>query len=597
MKKKTVLLIVLYISVLSFAGYTQEGQTSERLDRGVIALPTGPGTMYIGWRLLQSDPKNVGFNVYRIVAGEDVEYQKVNERPIKSSTNFIDKTVIPGQPYRYIVKVLINGEEIDCLGMGYARALKFNRFYLSIPMKGNYTPKRVAIADLDGDGAYDYVIQQPATNIDPAADRARRASPESTPDSVVYHYGLGWVGSKEPYKLEAYSSKGKFMWRYDMGWAIESGTWYAPYVVYDVDGDGYAEVYTKAGAGDPREPYGAVVEGPEYLVKLDGRSGEVVDQTDWVDRTGYSIYNRYSRNYLAIAYLNGKDPSVVLSRGTYDLIKTAAYDKNLEQVWYWESTGEYNDYRGQAEHGLTAVDVDGDGRDELILGAAALNDDGTGLWTTGTGHGNVCKVADIDPNNPGFEVFKGRETKTESENGLCLVSAKDGSILWCYEKPRTKGVASGMIGDFDPKYPGMECYAVENNLDTLWFYTAHGEPIPPKNIKTKQVQPVWWDSDVQKELVDNGEIFKYDGGVLGEIEGEIIAIADVLGDWREEIITSLEGEIRIYSTTIPTDTARPCLMQDRLYRTNVAAFFPMGYFRVPELGGYPMPTADQNAGD
>ena len=76
--------------------------------------------------------------------------------------------------------------------------------------------------------------------------------------------------------------------------------------------------------------------------------------------------------------------------------------------------------------------------------------------------------------------------------------------------------------------------------------------------------------------------------MLGEIEGKIIAIANVLGDWREEIITSLEGELRIYSTTIPSDTARPCLMQYRLYRTNVASSFPSGYFRVPQLAGYLM---------
>ena len=191
--------------------------------------------------------------------------------------------------------------------------------------------------------------------------------------------------------------------------------------------------------------------------------------------------------------------------------------------------------------------------------------------------------------HPGLEIYIGRETKTEAAKGLCLVSAADGKDLWCYDKPAQMGVSSGMIGDFDPASPGMECYAISNDLDRIWFYAADGRSLSAKNIKAKDVQPVWWDADQQKEILQQGQVLKFGGDALLEIEGKVIAIADVIGDWREEIITAMEGELRIYSTTITTDMAKICLMQDGLYRNNVSAFFSMGYLRAAQLGGYSMP--------
>ena len=91
----------------------------------------------------------------------------------------------------------------------------------------------------------------------------------------------------------------------------------------------------------------------------------------------------------------------------------------------------------------------------------------------------------------------------------------------------------------------------------------------------------FWDTDNQRELVGDGKIFDYKGTTVFNttVEGEIIAIADIWGDWREEIITSVPGEIRIYSSTILANTRNTCLLQDPIYR-NDFAHSSAGYYHV-----------------
>ena len=173
------------------------------------------------------------------------------------------------------------------------------RPYVRVKLSGDYDIKRIGVGDLDGDGAYEYVIQQPDFNTDP------------------YQKPGYWKKSTTTYKIEAYRLDGTILWRYDQGWSIEAGTWYAPWVVYDLDGDGKAEVYAKAGEGDPRDETGLVTSGPEYLVKLDGLTGKIVARCDWLSREGFDEYNYYQRNMLGVAYLDGKTP--VADRPARDL--------------------------------------------------------------------------------------------------------------------------------------------------------------------------------------------------------------------------------------------------------------------------------------
>ena len=105
---------------------------------------------------------------------------------------------------------------------------------------------------------------------------------------------------------------------------------------------------------------------------------------------------------------------------------------------------------------------------------------------------------------------------------------------------------------------------------------------------TLSPRPVYWDADPQRELNPGGRVRDYEGEDYGRIDGKVMAIVDCLGDWREEIIAGVEGELRIYTTTIPAKNRRVCLMQDRKYRTDVAVQ-SMGYYYPPIEGGVPLP--------
>ena len=540
---------------------------AEKLDHGFVAVEREDGSVFLSWRLLKTDAKDIGYILSRQCLESSLEPANVllHSRSLQlKSTNFIDKTAEKDKAYLYTLSKAGESLEPEVLGSYIIRLTGDAKPYLSIPLEGPYDFQKVGIADLDGDGTYEYIIKQPNFNTDP------------------YQQPGYWKRSTTTYKLEAYRLNGTMMWRYDMGWSIEAGIWYSPWIVYDVDGDGKAEVYCKAGEGDPRDEKGLVQTGPEYLVKIDGQTGKVVAKTEWLSRDGFSDYNRYCRNFLTVAYLDGKTPSLIMQRGTYNLIKIQALDKNFNQIWYWEAPQEKRKYRGQSSHGLISADVDWDDKDELVIGAAVIDDNGKGLWTLEMGHPDICYVADIDPANPGLEVFYGFETRQKTD-GMCVVDAKTGRKLWAHKKPTRHLHSQGMAGDILAEYNGMEVYAGERDFKERWLYSANGKLIEFKETGSLTPRPVWWDSDPQKEVVLSGAIRDWAGKAIQPIKGRIIAVVDCLGDHREEVITSLKGELRIYTTTIPTKSRRTCLMQDHQYRLGIVAQ-TMGYYYPAQLG-------------
>lgn len=541
----------------------------EKLDRGAVALRTADG-VYLSWRLLETDPQQAAFGVYRTDGSGPAK--KLNTAPITQTTDFLDGTAPTGTESRY--SITIDGKPETSLPAP-ATALP----YLPIKLQGNYRALNIGIGDLDGDGRLDYVIRQP--------------------DVEIWGFLYTWYRSPDTYKLEAYNADGKFLWRQSMGWGVEMGVWFAPYLVHDLDGDGRAEIAFKGADADPRDAEGMCNEGAEYVTVLDGRTGEVRCRAPWPSRDDFGFSAKpgdiAARNQLAIAYLDGKTPCLIAERGTYGLQKVIAYQmkgNTLETLWKWDNSASGRAFRGQGAHTLHAADVDGDGRDEVILGSSVLEDDGTPLWSTGMGHPDVCCVGDFDAANPGLEISYTLENP-QKQNGVCMVDARTGKVLWGRQEP-TIHVGWGLASDLDATRPGCEAWAREDpktgafsGPPPCWLYSAEGKLIAEGTDAPTTTTVAYWDADVQRELIRGGRASDYQGGAYPPyFEGSVIAVADVIGDWREEVITALPGEVRIYSTTIPAADRRPCLLQDPTYRLAVDDICS-GYYSQPMLGYLP----------
>jgi len=560
------------------AGWAEQ-RVEEKLNRGMLAMPNREGKVYLSWRLLKSDPRRTAFNVYRSVAGGDPT--RLNKEPVATTTDFLDEEPALRRATAYWVRPVQDDRELEPSEQALVKPESWDRAYhTSVKFQGSYRAQKIAVADLNGDGAYDFVVKQPSLSIDPAG------RPNTT--------GL-------TYKLDAYLSDGTFLWRKDLGLGIEPGVWYSPYVAYDFDGDGKAEVAVKTGPENAREPDGRVRKGPEWCSILDGMTGQEVTRADWPLRDPrLGDYNRINRNQVGIAYLDGKTPCLIVARGTYKLMMVDAYeyyDKKLERLWHWEGDDETPVIRSQGSHNMHSADVDEDGRDEVILGACVLDDNGTCLWSAGLGHPDECYVTDVDPKRPGLEIFYAIEPG-RAEDGVCLLEARTGKKIWGI-KQQTFHVGDGMVADIDPSRPGLECWAMEDSRGgstASYMFSADGKPLGTGEDVPGCENWLFWDGDLLREMVRGGgmrrggpdgtSVVKHKGPTLTSgIEGSIMVIADILGDWREELITVVVGELRIYTTTIPATDRRVCLMQDTVYRADVA-HRSMGYEQSPAPGYY-----------
>lgn len=577
------------------AGETaNDGKTGEKLDRGLLAMKKADGSVYLGWRFFGNDAAETVFEVFR--KDGDGDARKIGE--VRDSTNFVDKSAPDSGVASYHISTLIEGwKPVESKSFEIDLGAE-SRDYISIPIteaaKGYMTP---AVADLDGDGAMDFIVKTPDSYLDPAEGN--------------------WHKDKRSYKMHAFSSKGKSLWMNDIGKSVEVGVWYSPYIAYDFDGDGSAEVALKTG-GTTNQPdaipemdeKGRVTGGDEFLSIWDGKTGKEVASAPWPDREGYKGYNFYSRNLIGLAYLDGKTPAIIVVRGTYGMIKIDAYnygDGKLTKLWGWKSTDESapgyhgdGSRDGSGAHFIHAADVDGDGKDEIAYGSFVLDDNGKGLWCLDRkeqgiespgGHPDGTWLGDILPERPGLEIFLSFE-KWQKKNGACLVDARTGEMIWGIDEKSGHFHKAGMCADIDARYPGMECYAKDFELKTrdihhAWMWSADGKIVAEKEVSKWSLQPdtVYWDADPQREVILDGKVVSYpENEEFLEMKeaGRTLMVADIIGDWREEIIRSSKttNEIRIYSSTIPSKTRRPTLLEDPIYRIDVTNA-SMGYNQSP----------------
>jgi rhamnogalacturonan endolyase len=590
------LLLTLTAALLTAHSSSAQKQM-ERLNRGLVAVRTGPNQVYIGWRLFGTEPSHTGFNIYR--GGV-----KVNRKPITNSTNYVDNT---GANSTYTIRPVIHGRELKASEPASVWAQQ----YLSIPLQapaGGTTPDGVAYTyqandcsagDLDGDGQYDIVLKWDPTN---AKDNSQS----------------GYTGNVY---LDAYKLNGTRLWRIDLGRNIRAGAHYTQFMVYDLDGDGKAEVACKTGDGtidgagtvigdasaDHRNSSGYILSGPEYLSIFNGKTGKAMATVDYlpargtVSSWGDNYGNRVDRFIAAIAYVDGRRPSLIMGRGYYTRLVRVAWDwrhGQLTRRWTFDSNDSVHAaYAGQGNHQMTVGDVDGDGRDEICNGPSTINDNGSGLYVNGLGHGDALHMTDMDPDRPGQEVWQCHESPSQyGSYGLEFRDARSGQPLWGV--PGTSDIGRAMAADIDPRYKGLEVWGSAVG----GVYNCKGELLSP--TKPSVNFGIWWDGDLSRELLDGTKLDKWDyntntatrlftfseHGNAMENNGTKAnpgLTADLLGDWREEAVyrNSDNTQLLIFTTVIPTTHRIYTLMHDPQYRVAVA-WQNAAYNQPPHPGFY-----------
>ena len=145
----------------------------EKLDRGLVAVEREDGSVFLSWRLLDTDAKGISYVLTRRCLEGSLEPANVllHSYPFrKQPTNFVDKTAEKGKTYLYDLRKSsgkFRPDPDDFLGRAVLKLTGSAKPYISIPLKGDYDFQKVGIADLDGDGAYEYIIKQPNFNTDP----------------------------------------------------------------------------------------------------------------------------------------------------------------------------------------------------------------------------------------------------------------------------------------------------------------------------------------------------------------------------------------------------------------------------------------------
>lgn len=527
---KRILLIAIAMAVV----FCANSQTYvEQLSRGVVALPAEKG-IFVSWRLLSTDAPGTTFNLLR--DGE------VIASALETATCYTDEAGTTAS--RYSVQTLVGGSVSETSD----EVQPWDKPYLSVPLirpmeqtmpDGStcaYVPNDCSAADVDGDGEYEIILKWEPTN---AHDNSH----------------TGYTG--EVY-LDCYKPAGILMWRVSLGKNIRAGAHYTQFMVYDLDGDGKAEMVCKTAPGskdgkgdyvtlaatdesiknadneaDYRNSGGHILDGPEYLTVFSGKDGHAVHTIYYNPNRAFTVGgapeyaegwgdyrgNRSERYLACVAFLGGKNqnPSAVMCRGYYTRSYLWAVDfdgKSLSTRWLHASTlpqewgvtdgdgkqiagatGLKATAYGQGAHSIAVGDVDGDGCDEITYGSAAIDNDGSLLYSTGLGHGDAQHLADLDPDRPGLEYFMVHEAKPY---GYELRDARTGERL-AYGTGR-EDTGRGLAADIDANHRGSEFWC----SDSRTVYAIDGSVITETEGWTPQNFRIYWDGDLQEELIGNG---------------------------------------------------------------------------------------------
>ncbi|MDF2935978.1 MAG: S-layer protein [Paenibacillaceae bacterium] len=603
----------------------------EWLDRGLIALKAEKGT-FISWRILPDEYQSgIVFNLYK-------NNELLNKDGPLTKTNYADTTGSAGDVYKLIA---LNKANLAVISTDKTTALAHD--YLSIPLQKpeggvtatgayTYTANDAGVGDLDGDGQYEVIIKWYPTN---AIDSSQSAMTGPTyfdayqlDGTLLWRMNMGInLTSGAHYNqfvIADYDGDGKSEFMIKTADAT---------TVYGVTGNKADTSKVISVIGDPSNQgtylneSGHITGGPEFMSVFEGLTGKEIDTVPYPFPVGDedngaswgdTWYNRSDRFLAGPAYLDGVKPSAVFGRGYYERTTYVAFslvDGKLKQEWTFDSAvaGKGG---GLGYHSLATADVDNDGKDEIIAGSLTLDDNGQILYMMDGydqrelgSHGDALHVGAFDPDREGLQVYGVHEVPAVAS--LEYHDAATGETLAKYyaSKDTGRGLAANITSS-----PGYEYWATGSGTPETGsaIYNVQGGIERESNSGLSVNFALYWDGDLLHELLNGvtNDGAQIDGGTtIDKYLEQTKSVAnvktfqgvysnngtkatpslqaDILGDWREEVIlpTVDSSELRIFSTTIPTDYTIYSLMYDPVYR-NAIGWQNTAYNQPPHLGFY-----------
>ncbi len=630
--------------------YDHRQMHTERLGRGVVAYRSG-ATVIVSWRTLPTDKAREPFDVYRngqrlnsqpLTSGGTCF---VDKAPLAGAATYDVRgggcdgsfALAADAPDGYLRIPLSPPTTTDSVALPPRRQVQRR------PVRGDdatpqqprmapvtYSANDATVADVDGDGEYEIILKWDPSN---ARDNAQagRTSPVCVDcyrldGTRLWRIDLGRnIRAGAHYtQIMAFDFDGDG--RAEVMMKTADGT---------VDGTGRTigdatTDWRNTELGTQR--YGRVMDGPEYLTVFDGLTGAALKTVDYVpdrgprDGWGDDHANRSERYLAALAFLDGRHPAAVFCRGYYTRTTLAAWrwdGTDLSLQWYYDtdpqprqvamldSLGLTNHARhddgGQGNHNLRVADVDGDGKDEIVYGALCVDHDGTTLYNTGFGHGDALHLV-AEPKTNRLYVWDVHENRRD---GSELRDAATGQVVM--QRKADYDVGRGMAADIDSTHYGPEVWSANVPLTSPFdkdnkAATADGDQqqdVDYSDTRRGRTRlscnfAIWWDGGLTRQLLDHETVTRYnaatgavevvqrfDGVFNNGTKSNPCLSADILGDWREEVVVRDEAstELRVYLTPFATSHRVPCLMTDVPYRESVAAE-NVGYNQPPELGYY-----------
>lgn len=569
------------------------------LGRGLMAVSLSGAQMgsgnLVSWRHREADGYGVKYKLYR--GDESAQNTALNQgRYIIDRTNFSDSSGKPDNYYRLeVYDQYGNLLETEISRKTWESQTLYIPTETPIDTKNGatYTPNDASYCDMDGDGEYEIILKWSPSNEKDAASS----------------------GTTSPAIFDCIKLDGTRLWRINAGPNFFTSAHTMQFIAWDFDGDGYGEFMMKTAPGtidgegnyvllgddDPNENLlsgrGKQDHGSEYITVFDGPTGAALAtipyHTDYkagLNYWGDSNQNRSERYLAALAYLDGPDanPSPIFARGYYSGAFVAAYDwdgTTLSERWVSRNITSGQGLWGEGAHWISVGDCDGDGFQEIIYGSAALDHDGSLLYRTGLGHGDALHLGDFLPDRPGLEVFMVHE---KSPYGCDLRDAATGEFILHITASGDTG--RGLAAHFDSFYDRSQfLYSASAGVHDCFDGKMYAETWAIGQSGAGINNRIYWDGDLYDEFFDKSIIahwnhenawfdrYKVNGGnyVIGKLNNASkfnpCVLGDILGDWREEIVT-WDGDTNyliINATSYTSKYRIPHLMDDLNYRVQV----------------------------